>query len=494
MSNTAPPKWLRYRSVGYLVGKGLTWGADWRPFPLAAHDAGRFALTADLVKSSDTNIIGDSEQLNILANDSFDWLWLGPRIDKLGDIREALKLLCKKLKTGGHLLVHTEMQAEDFNKHIGAIGSWKSKAAIDRDGQRLLIFKKRQGSNGIIAATPRPTKRACICRYGAIGDMIMLTPLIRQLKADGFHVTLNVTPYCAPVIENNPHVDNLIIQEREGIPNGDLGEYWAEWKSEYDRYINLSESIEGGLLKVEGRRDFYTSSEWRRAKYGHVNYYDRTMELGGYPDVTGTRGELFFSNQELQAVQRLRNQLRGKFLVLWGLSGSSHHKNYPKLEETIKPWLDMHPDAHLVTSGDTPAQILEFPHAQATPLAGKLHIRQALALPTVADVVVGPESMLINAAGCYDVPKICLLSHSSRENLVKYFTNDYSLEPDTSIAPCYPCHQLHYTKPSCPLVSISNPNDPAATVDVPKCTVGITGERLLAQLDAIYEKWKYGTI
>jgi hypothetical protein len=43
-----------------------------------------------------------------------------------------------------------------------------------------------------------------------LGDAIILTPLIRQLKEDGYHVTLNVSSYCLPVFENNPFVDNIL--------------------------------------------------------------------------------------------------------------------------------------------------------------------------------------------------------------------------------------------------------------------------------------------
>jgi hypothetical protein len=61
------------------------------------------------------------------------------------------------------------------------------------------------------------------------------------------------------VLENNPYVSNLLPQQRDIVPNPELGNYWAEWAGDYERYINLSESIEGSLLKIETRQDYYTS-------------------------------------------------------------------------------------------------------------------------------------------------------------------------------------------------------------------------------------------
>jgi hypothetical protein len=43
-------------------------------------------------------------------------------------------------------------------------------------------------------------------------------------------------------------------------------------------------------------------------------------------------------------------------------------------------------------------------------------------------------------ASC-DVPKVVFLSHSSAENLTKYWRNTVAIEP-TGIK-CHPCHRLH---------------------------------------------------
>ncbi len=469
--------------MAYLTGRGVIIGADQELLPHAATDTGLFALYADCVKHPQVDICDTS--LEVLAPGMFDFVVVGRRLDAAVDKAAAIREAASKLKVGGHLVVFCPAATADIPKLVSTAGGWNEKASYLRDDWTLQIYKRRSG-RGITPQPPHPAKRACIARYGAMGDMIMVTPLIRRLAEDGYHVTVNCTRYSSPILAYNPYVHNIILQERDAIPNPDLGEYWREWEPEYDRYINLSESIEGRLLKVEGRRDFFTHQSWRHAECNR-NYYDFTLGLGGYPTAAGLRGELYFNSEEERTARRFRDKFRDKFFVLWALNGSSHHKIYGLLAPVLADWLDAHPDAIAVTVGDKAAKAGEFEHPQVVRKAGEWPIRQSLAMTKYADVVVGPESVMTNAAGCFNTPKITLLSHSSHENLCKYWLNDFCLEPDPALAPCYPCHQLHYSKESCPLANIIDTETGEKLAEGPRCAMGaITGERMLARLNEVY--------
>ena len=123
--------------------------------------------------------------------------------------------------------------------------------------------------------------KACVVRYGAIGDMIMVTPLLERLHYDGYHVTVNCAPYNASVLENNPYVDNVIIQDRDAIPNPELQMYHEYWASRYDKYVNLCESIEGSLLRLEMRGEFFVP-QVVRSQECNKNYIEETLRIGGY--------------------------------------------------------------------------------------------------------------------------------------------------------------------------------------------------------------------
>lgn len=480
-------RWVRYRSIAYLRGKGLSFGIGPEAiYPKLAIDDGKYSLNVDVMRHQGVEVCG--QDLSIFSRDSLDHLFIGDRLRQYSDPENILRELCSKLKPGAHLIIHNiNKTLTDIEPLLALIGKWQTKDTYLRDGQFLGIWKLiNRTERGVLPPKPKPPKRALIARYGAIGDMIMISPLIHRLHDDGYHVTLNITPYCVDVLKHNPFVDNILLQERDAIPNQDLGDYWKEWMHDYDKYINLSESIEGKLLKVEGRRDFYTSKDWRNATC-NTNYYDQTLKLGGYPEVLGARGELYFSRDEEKKAKRIRDQYKDKFLILWALKGSSYHKTYPLLEPVLNMWLAKHPEALVLLTGSPADKELQFKHPQVVPLAGAIPLREVFALTKVVDLVAGPETAVLNAAGCFSTPKLTFLSHSDHNALCKYWENDFCLSADVA---CHPCKSLHYTKESCPTVQILNTETGTPLWDGPICAAaGVTPERLMARLDEVLALW-----
>jgi ADP-heptose:LPS heptosyltransferase len=70
-------------------------------------------------------------------------------------------------------------------------------------------------------------------------------------------------------------------------------------------------------------------------------------------------------------------------------------------------------------------------------MAGELSMRRALLLTRHVDLVIGPETGVMNAAGCFDTPKIVLLSHSNHTNLTRDWKNVYPLQSPSECSPCY---------------------------------------------------------
>jgi ADP-heptose:LPS heptosyltransferase len=488
------PRWILYRSAAYLGGQGITFGDPIVPHAAKIHQKG--SLNVDVMLTPEVDLIDN--KLDCLADQRFNHLFIGPRLEMMENPPAMMKTLVGKLAPGGHLMIAQKLNnkqarfywdSQGVASMVADSGKWRAKATYERDGWLLQIYKKLYGKKGIDPATAvSAKKRACICRYGALGDMIMITPLIHQLADDGYEVTMNISPYAMPIIEHNPHVHNLVIQEREMIPNQELGPYWDEWKKDYERYINLSESLEGRYLKVEGRRDFYTTKEWR-IKTGEHNYYDATMRFGGYPDAVGRRGELFFTNAEERNCQKALAQFRNKFLILWAMNGSSHHKIYPAMELVIEDFLLRHDNVHIVLVGDGVTK-LNYQHMRLHSKIGEWVVRDSLCAAKYANLVIGPETMMTNAAGSLGTPTITLLSHSTHEALCKHWgENDYCLAPE-GIA-CYPCFQLHYTKESCPIQRMENVQTKEVIAEAPACAMsGIRPERLLARMEEVYGKFK----
>ena len=317
-------------------------------------------------------------------------------------------------------------------------------------------------------------KTALVVRYGGFGDLLMVTPVFRKLKEDGYYTVLNCHDKGNSVLTCNPNIDAKILQKADYISNDDLGKYWDEMAVGFDKFINLSGSIEDSLMYREGTMEFHLPSDKRHEKC-NKNYQDNTMEISGY-DIKGSLPELYFSKKEHEWARKFVKSFKGKFLVMWSLSGSAIHKAYPYTEYVACEFLEQYPDTAMITVGDEACIFLEWEHPRTKNLAGKLNIRKTMLLTQYVDLVVGTETGVLNAASCFDVPKIIILSHSSVENLTKYWKNTYSVVPPTS---CHPCHQIHYTTESCKLNSLTK---------TPLCMTMVRPESVLIPMIEIYEK------
>jgi len=308
----------------------------------------------------------------------------------------------------------------------------------------------------------------------------MTSPLFRLYKEAGWHTTANVNPRGKAVLEHNPHVDDILLHEDDSVPNEKLDEHWANLAKGYDRVVNLSGSIEKGLLKTKADEE-YIWPKLKRHLACDVNYYDRTLEIGGFVGMKGLNGELFFSPEEERWGRMIREQHARRFLVLWSLSGSSVHKSYPYAELVAKAFLDQHSDAVFFTVGEQLCRLLEFDHPHAKRRSGVWGIRKSFIMTKYSDLVVGPETGVLNAAGCFETPKIVMLSHSSHENLSKHWKNCYPVEAEEREAPCHPCHKLIYSLDECPVNK---------AVKSPVCMAHLRPEKILNAMEKVYAQWK----
>ncbi|MGH8471426.1 MAG: glycosyltransferase family 9 protein, partial [Gammaproteobacteria bacterium] len=246
-----------------------------------------------------------------------------------------------------------------------------------------------------------------MCRFGGFGDLLMASSVLPGLRRQGFHVTLMTTPKGQELLREDPHIDDWWIQDEDQVPNAELPTYWEALSTRFDRFVNLSESVEGTLLAVPGRANHAWPDEMRQRRLGSVNYLDFIHEIAQVP--RGPMVRFYTSEAERQWARDLRAELGDEsFVVLWSLSGSSLHKAYPWTDNVVARLMTDCPRAKVVFVGDTACQILEMGWEEEPRVickSGVWSIRESLAFLEVADCVVGPETGVLNAAGFLDVPK-----------------------------------------------------------------------------------------
>jgi len=284
-----------------------------------------------------------------------------------------------------------------------------------------------------------------IHRQGAFGDVVITTPLVRYLHAQGHEIFYICNDRGEQVLRNNPDITKLILIKTDEYKNEALNEHiqWLKRKHKCDRVIDLSESIEVAL-SLHPRSPAYKMPKFEKFAKQNKNFYEYTMEISGINEYMPQDliPELFFSTQELEESSKYLKP--DKFNILVGMSGSGSNKAYPWTEDMCKKMCDENPDYHIITVGDERCRLIEPEHSSITNLSGKIPMRTSMALTGQVDLVISPDTGLLHASGCYETPKIGLLGHNTIECITKHFKNDYSIESDRELVECSPCFLLIY--------------------------------------------------
>lgn len=411
-------------AIPYFHGLVLDFGSEFKQFP--------HWISVDAGSHRDSRAIDvkcDPENL-VFTTGSVDAIYASYLPN---NIREWLRVI----KPGGHLMLTVEAQVP---------GDWD----LLEDAENWHVYQIG-GKGQRYSHKTKPEKTCAVVRYGAQGDMIQASSILPWLKEQGYHVTV----YCQEglgyeVIKHDPHVDRFIIQGKDEVPNHLLLDFWTHTEKKYDKFINLSESVEGTLLASPGRAAYYWPNE-ARAVHMDRNYVEWTHELAGVPPPYKPK---FYSTVEEKAWAKDKARSYGKRNILWSLAGSSGHKVWPHLDAIIARVMLLLPGTDVVLVGDEACQILEHgwdDERRVHRQSGKWSIRESMAFAEVADLVIGTETGLLNAAGHMDTPKIITLSHSSPEMLTKHWVNTIALQQPKGVGcPKSPCRQLHGSEGNSP--------------------------------------------
>jgi predicted SAM-dependent methyltransferase/ADP-heptose:LPS heptosyltransferase len=501
---------IKYLLPKYTRGKVLEIGCGMeKAFPhFIGYDSGHhFGQGA-------ADVMGDAADLSQFKDASFDAVFSSHVLEHMVDPQAALNEWCRVLKPGGYLCLYVpsgnlyplcgeeganpdhkiDIYPDDIATLLDDTPFWFVQEECEERGMGneyslFEVYRKLEADDGTDAdCVTIPLQRvqrktACVCRFGGFGDMLQVAVVLPQLKAAGYHVTFMTTPKGQEILQHDPFIDDWYIVDTDQIPNNELYAFWAMQSTRFDRFVNLSESIEGTLLALPGRANHAWPFEVRKKRM-NLNYHEWTAELAGVEFKPCT---LFWPTDD--EIEAARARIEPKtFTVLWSLSGSSIHKFTPHQDAVIaRILLDM-PEARIILVGDLACQILEQgweEEARVLCLSDKLSIRETLALAQQVDLVIGPETGVLNAVGMEKNPhKVLLLSHSSANNLSKHWQHTQALAPVD--CPCYPCHRLHYNNSIyCDIHEESG---------AARCAVNIGPERIYGAVEKVYNNWQAGRL
>ena len=513
----AESKKIVWEVAPYLRGRGLDIGAG--TFKVLPHvisvDNGHHEIYGHHI-NPDVKV-ETAEDLSVFGSQSMDFVYSSHLLEHMERPQETLKEWFRLVRIKGYLVLYTPNdelypkvgeeganQDHKFNLNSHIIIEWMKKAGSwdlvecqkrDQDDEYsdLLIFQKLDGKQWKMGyAASKPDKTVLVCRFGAFGDLMMASSVLVGLKRQGYHVTLMCSRPACDVVSQDPNIDRFMILDKDQVPNANLGDFWRWQAKKYTKFVNLSESVEGTWLSLPGR----TTHAWSpvvRHHYQNENYLEFQHRLAGVPHIPNVA--FYPTEDEKKWARKQRDKMGLGPVVVWSLAGSSGHKTWAGLDHIIAGIMLNYPTTHVVLVGGPECMMLEAgweKESRVHRTCGKWAIRQSLSFLSECDLVIGPETGVLNAASHMPVRKICFLSHSSWENLTRDWVNTVAVWSSKTKCPgrgyelddngenqVSACHQLHYGWEHC----LRDENQGVA-----QCQADISVEEVWVQVEEQMEK------
>jgi hypothetical protein len=287
-------------------------------------------------------------------------------------------------------------------------------------------------------------KKVLMMRPGsALGDAVFVTPIPRILAERGEEVHVCCEADVRPVFENNPHIAGFIECPKPHKWDGWEAKY-RELETQFDHIYHTHGHVEVGLLhRTDVCWGKVPNAHQRKEVAAGKNYQDSIFESIGLEE-RGLLPEFYFSDAENKMRFELRQLLDKdkKKLVVWQWDGSTLSKLLvwaPKwLRETMNYYSDT---VHYVYAEDANLKAQIPADERVLDALGKFSVRESIMATSIADLVIGPESFIVNAAAAWPIHKILFLSHSAPENLAKYYINCDCITPNAEVT-CHPCYLI----------------------------------------------------
>lgn len=229
-------------------------------------------------------------------------------------------------------------------------------------------------------------KRILIMRLGKIGDVLLSTPLIRNLKKNfpKAHIAYIVSRRAAPVLENNPNISKIIISDRDIF-------YKIIKQEKYDLAIDLNviditsqlsrvcgARYRAGLYKGGASNTHYNILLGDPAKKDDiVNYVLRLLKKLGLKNDKDKKTEIYLTSKEKKFAQRIIKRSSKKLIgiqatfcqkLLWPV------RNFARLADI------------LISKYGTRVVIFSSPYTEAQTLKFKKYMKQKACFLQVSDL------------------------------------------------------------------------------------------------------------
>ena len=324
-------------------------------------------------------------------------------------------------------------------------------------------------------------RRILLVRLREIGDVVFTTPAVRAIRQryPQARISYLVEPAAAPVVANNPHLDEVIVAPRQGGLAGWRGEIALARRlrrEHFDTAIDFHGGPRASLLtwlsgapvrvgyEVVGRGWMYTTRVPRpralRRRHSVENQWDLLTALGIPPP--SPEADPVEMPVDADAAARVARRLARSgigpdhALVVIHVSAGNPFRRWPvsSFASVAAALASADPARRvIVTSGpsdqEAATRVIENAAAQTSPEArarilpsGDFSLAELRALVERAALYIGGDSGPAHVAATSDVPIVTLYGPTLPERSAPWRAAIHLAESvDTSGLPCRPCDQ-----------------------------------------------------
>jgi len=267
---------------------------------------------------------------------------------------------------------------------------------------------------------PLDNKRIFMFRTGGIGDLFFLNAAIRYLKKRYPTCFIRVATGCPEPLENLPEVNELYPMPFDAslLQDVDFVRYFQgiiEGGSESSKTLNAVDMF----LSYFGIDSLQSPAEEKRPK-------------------------LFFKKEEMDWRDKTLPVLHvesNDYVIGIQMETSAPLRNFPK--EKMKAIVDIlaqEENIKIVLIGTEQHELLgQFFKGKNSNviLATKFTVRQSMIVATRYDLIISPDSFMVQVAGALEKPLIGLYGPFPSNVRMKYFKNAIGMDPSVVCSPCY---------------------------------------------------------
>jgi ADP-heptose:LPS heptosyltransferase len=292
-------------------------------------------------------------------------------------------------------------------------------------------------------------KRLMCWRTGGIGDMFFLSPVFRHIKKIYKNSFIRMASGCKQPLENLPEIDELYDMPFD-----------SNLLKDVDYHLMFQGIIEGSSEKSKTTHAADMFFSYFNIDSTHLSPKEKK------PQLVFTETEKQWLEKECKKLGILDNE----FVVGIQIETSSPIRNYPKEKmKFIVEMLAHEKNIKIVLIGSVQQKMIsEFLKGNNSNVitATNYNIRQSIILLNRYNIVVAPDSFMIQMAGALDKPLIGIYGPFPSKVRMKYFKNAIGLDSQVVCSPCFKhdyktCIKGH---PS-PCFSLINPEDILQAID-----------------------------